>query len=126
VKDLEWIHVDVERANRVLGGTIVHGLLTLSLVPWMSRTMLHIADRGTDLNYGYDNVRFLAVVHGGDRVRLRRRILELSPRGEGLLLNSECTGEVEGRKQPALVANWKLLLFPGKDTIPGREPAKAA
>ena len=64
MKDLEWIHVDVERANRVLGGTIVHGLLTLSLVPWMSRTMLHIVDRGTDLNYGYDNVRFLAVVHG--------------------------------------------------------------
>jgi len=126
VKDLEWIHVDVERANKVLGGTIVHGLLTLSLVPWMSRSMLHIVDRGTDLNYGYDNVRFLAVVHGGDRVRLRRRILELSPRGEGLLLNSECTVEVEGSQQPALVANWKLLLFPGKDTIPRREPAKAA
>jgi acyl dehydratase len=121
VKDLEWIHVDVERANRVLGETIVHGLLTLSLVPSMSKGMLHIVDRGMDLNYGYYNIRFLSVVHGGDRVRLRGRVLEVLPRGEGLLLSSECIVEVEGSKQPAVVANWKLLLFPGKDTIPRRD-----
>jgi len=42
------------------------------------------------------------------------------PRAEkDLLLNRECTVEVEEESKPALVANWKLLRFPGKDTIPG-------
>ena len=31
--DYEWFHVDVERAKREMGGTIVHGFLTLSIVP---------------------------------------------------------------------------------------------
>ncbi|MEO8006179.1 MAG: MaoC/PaaZ C-terminal domain-containing protein, partial [Betaproteobacteria bacterium] len=30
--DEQWIHVDVERAGREMGGTIAHGFLTLSLL----------------------------------------------------------------------------------------------
>ena len=31
--DHQWIHVDVERATREIGGPIAHGYLTLSLIP---------------------------------------------------------------------------------------------
>jgi acyl dehydratase len=30
--DHQWIHVDVERATREMGGPIAHGYLTLSLI----------------------------------------------------------------------------------------------
>ncbi len=34
--DHQWIHVDVERAkDGPFGGTIAHGYLTLSLIPWL-------------------------------------------------------------------------------------------
>lgn len=118
VKDLEWIHVDVARAEALMGGTVVPGLMTLSLIPWLSQGMLRIIDRGTDLNYGYDQLRFLNVVHGGDRVRLRKTLRSVEPRGDGLLLTNECVIEVEGHERPALRALWKLLLFPGADAIP--------
>jgi len=38
--DNQWIHVDVERAERelVIGTTIAHGLLTLSFAPVLSVT----------------------------------------------------------------------------------------
>ena len=41
--DHQWIHVDVERANREMGGTIAHGFLTLSLVNYFL-PMLFCAD----------------------------------------------------------------------------------
>ena len=31
--DHQWIHVDVERATKAMGGPIAHGFLTLSLLP---------------------------------------------------------------------------------------------
>ena len=38
--DHQWIHVDVERANREMGGPIAHGYLTLSLIPFLGAGML--------------------------------------------------------------------------------------
>jgi len=117
VSDHEWIHVDVPRATAAFGGTIAHGLLTLSLAPRLSQTLLDIVDRGADLNYGFERVRFLSVVHGGDRVRLRLRIMSLEPRGEGQLLCMEYTIEVEGKSKPAIVADWLFLLFPQEGAL---------
>jgi len=117
VNDLEWIHVDVERATAAFGGTIAHGLLTLSLAPPLSQTLIKIVDHGTDLNYGFDKVRFLSVVHGGDRVRLWLKILDIAPRGEGQLLRMEYSMEIEGKDKPAVVADWLFLLFPQADAL---------
>jgi len=39
--DHQWIHVDVERAKEgPFGGTIAHGYLTLSLIPWLGGQVL--------------------------------------------------------------------------------------
>ena len=38
--DHQWIHVDVERATREMGGPIAHGYLTLSLIPFLGAGLL--------------------------------------------------------------------------------------
>ena len=45
--DHQWIHVDQERAAAgPFGGTIAHGYLTLSLIPWLSQPALRRRDAG--------------------------------------------------------------------------------
>jgi len=111
--DMEWIHVDQARAIAAFGGTIAHGLLSLSLSPGLAQTILEISDGETVLNYGYDKMRFLSVVHADDRVRLVITPKACTPRGDGQLLRLEHRIEVYGKDQPALVADWLLLFFPG-------------
>src|SRR4029453_11224477 len=50
--DYEWFHVDVERAKREMGGTIVHGFLTLSIVPALWSEIARITDSARGYNYG--------------------------------------------------------------------------
>ena len=49
--DVQWIHIDVERAAASpFGTTIAHGFLTLSLLPLLSSTAFAIVDVGTAIN----------------------------------------------------------------------------
>ena len=52
--DHQWIHVDVERATREIGGPIAHGYLTLSLIPFLGAGMLPIKGVTRGMNYGSD------------------------------------------------------------------------
>ena len=57
--DHQWIHVDPERAMAgPFAGTIVHGYLTLSLVPWLGSQVFTLGGDGAALNYGTNKVRF--------------------------------------------------------------------
>jgi acyl dehydratase len=72
--DDQWIHVDVERArdSGPFGGTIAHGLLTLSLIPAVQYELgVYPADAGNVLNYGFEKVRFLAPVPAGKAIVTR-------------------------------------------------------
>src|SRR5437879_13433334 len=73
--DHQWIHVDVERARREMPGgkTIVHGYLTLWLVPRMAATMREISRRSRGINYGSHRIRFISPVPAGSLDRLGRR-----------------------------------------------------
>lgn len=112
VGDNFWIHVDEERARKEFGGTIAHGLMVLSMFAMHLKQLLDIQGVNSDLNYGYDKIRFLSVVHGGENVRLSLKILGVEPRGEGKLLRIEFRFEKEGRETPVLIAENLLLLFP--------------
>ena len=105
--DHQWIHVDVERANREspFGGPIAHGYLTLSLVPRLAATLVKVSKRRHGLNYGSNKVRFTNTVPAGARIRLRQRLanVERVP-GNGFRVTSEMTVEIEGQERPALVA----------------------
>lgn len=112
--DHQWIHVDAERAARgPYGGTIAHGLLTLSLLPAMRAAAgVQPVDAGRAVNYGYDRVRFLAPVRAGARLRVRVVLTAVTPKGDGVLATTRNTVEIEGEAAPALVAEALTLYLP--------------
>jgi len=109
--DHQWIHVDVERATKEMGGPIAHGYLTLSLIPFLSAGMLNIKGVVRGINYGSDKVRFTNMVRVGKRVRLRQKLLAAEPRSGGLQLKNECTIEIEGEDRPACVAETITIVY---------------
>lgn len=104
--DHQWIHVDVERAQREMpdGKTIAHGYLTLSLVPRMAATLVRVTTRRRGINYGSNKVRFTNAVPAGARIRLRLRLakVERVP-DDGVRVTSEVVVEIDGHPRPALV-----------------------
>ena len=111
--DHQWIHVDVERAKATpfLGGTIAHGYLTLSLIPFLSAGMLKVNGVTHGINYGCDRVRFITMVHVGKRVRLRQKLIGAEPKSGGMQVKNECTIEIEGEAKPACVAETISVLY---------------
>ena len=87
--DFNWIHTDVERATAEFGGTIAHGLLTLSLAPTLAQKLIEIGGNEANLNYGFERVRFPSVVHAGDRVGLCLKVFAVESRRLGILLRME-------------------------------------
>ena len=115
-EDHQFIHVDPERAAATpLGSTIAHGFLTLSLLPRLNDELM-LMPEGTlmTFNYGLDKVRFLQPVKSGKRLRLRSKILEVTPKSGGrILLKSEAKVEIEGESKPAVIAETLYLFVVG-------------
>ena len=111
--DHQWIHVDVERATREIGGPIVHGYLTLSLLPFLSAGMMPVKGVTRGINYGSDKVRFISMVRVGKRVRLRQKLIGVEPKAGGVQVKNECTIEIEGEDRPACVAETMSVLYGG-------------
>jgi acyl dehydratase len=109
--DHQWIHVDVERATREIGGPIAHGYLTLSLIPFLSAGLLPVTGVTRGINYGSDKVRFTNMVRIGKRVRLRQTLIGVEPRAGGVQIKNQCTIEIEGEARPACVAETISVLF---------------
>jgi acyl dehydratase len=110
--DHQFVHVDPERARATqFGGTIAHGLLTLSMivhlclpfVPKLKNTKLLV-------NYGFDKVRFSAPVKVGSRIRARGKLAGIEERRPGqVIVQLDVTIEIEDEEKPALVAEWLSL-----------------
>ena len=85
--DHQWIHVDPERAaNGPFGGTIAHGLLTLSLLPHFTHQLYTVDNIAMAINYGYNKVRFITPVRVGvedPRTRGDRQGRSIGRRGAG-------------------------------------------
>jgi acyl dehydratase len=109
--DHQWIHVDVERATREMGGTIAHGYLTLSLIPGLSGGMLPVKGVTRGINYGSDKVRFTNMVRVGKRVRLRQKLIGVEPKSGGAQIKNLCTIEIEGEDRPACVAETISVIY---------------
>ncbi|HPA40110.1 MAG TPA: MaoC family dehydratase [Phenylobacterium sp.] len=109
--DHQWIHVDVERANKEMGGPIAHGYLTLSLIPFLSAGLMPVKGVSRGINYGSDKVRFVNMVKIGKRVRLRQKLLGVEPKAGGVQIRNECTIEIEGEAKPACIAETLSLLY---------------
>jgi acyl dehydratase len=111
--DHQWIHVDVERATREIGGPIAHGYLTLSLIPHLSAGMLPVKGVTRGINYGSDKVRFTNMVRVGKRVRLRQKLIGAEPKAGGMQLKNECVIEIEGEDKPACIAETMSIVYGG-------------
>ena len=109
--DHQWIHVDVERATREMGGPIAHGYLTLSLLPMLSAGLLNVRGVTHGINYGSDKVRFTNMVRVGKRVRLRQKLISVEPKAGGWQMKTANTIEIEGEDRPACVAETISLLY---------------
>jgi acyl dehydratase len=109
--DHQWIHVDVERATREIGGPIAHGYLTLSLIPHLSAGMLPVKGVTRGINYGSDKVRFTNMVRVGKRVRLRQKLIGVEPKAGGVQIKNLCTIEIEGEERPACVAETMSVIY---------------
>jgi acyl dehydratase len=116
--DHQWIHVDVERAEREspYGGAVAHGYLTLAMIAPLSMQIGVIPkDAAAGLNYGVDKARFLAPVPAGARVRLRVVLTGVEPKDGGqAIMKTRNTLEVEGSDKPAVVAETLAFLIPAK------------
>jgi acyl dehydratase len=110
--DHQWIHVDVARAkDGPFGGTIAHGYLTLSLVPYLGSQVWSLETPGARLNYGVNKVRFPTPVKVGSRVRAHVSLAEVSDVAAGKQLQVKYVIEIEGQDKPACVAETVVLLL---------------
>ena len=104
-EDHQWIHVDPERADSgPFGGTIAHGLLTLSLLPYFTHQLYTVDNIAMAINYGYNKVRFITPVRVGARLRARAVIASVAQLDNAVQATLNTTVEIEGAEKPAAVA----------------------
>ncbi len=108
--DLQWIHVDPQRAkDGPFGGCIAHGYLTLSLVNFFLPELIQIDNMKMGVNVGSDRVRFPAPVKVGARIRGRGEILKveaIAGAAEGTVQSTvRVSVEIEGSDRPGYVAD---------------------
>ncbi len=114
--DHQFIHVDPDKAKHTpFGGTIAHGFLTLSLLPYLQTSMSElVVPEGLKMgmNYGFDKIRFLAPVKVDSRVRAVAKLKDVVEKSPGqFLMTAEYSIEIEGSPKPALIAEWMLMYF---------------
>ncbi len=105
--DDQWIHVDVERAEREspFGTTISHGNLTLSMIDGFRLALIESTGFKLGVNYGWNKVRFPAPVPVGSRVRASAEVVSVDDVGGGWFqVATRFTLEVEGSEKPCCVA----------------------
>ena len=112
--DHQWIHVDVERAQREspFGGPIAHGYLTMSLSNALLPTVVEVRGISMGVNYGVDKVRFPAPVPVGSRVRAGVELVEVTEVGEGVQTKMVITMEIDGGDKPACVIEALSRFYP--------------
>lgn len=111
--DSQWIHVDVERAQREspFGTTIAHGYLTLSLIPKLFESVVILPQGKMSINYGLNKVRFPSPVRVGSRLRGRFKLLEIEELDGFMQSIWQMTLECEGLDKPVCVAESVLRMY---------------
>lgn len=112
--DHQFIHVDPVAAKATpFGGTIAHGLLTLSLLPSMIYEVMPVLN-GAKMaaNYGYNKVRFITPVRSGSQIRAHFKLLDFAEVKPGRWQQViEATVEIENEDKPALIAEGIGQIF---------------
>ena len=107
-EDHQWIHVDVERAQREspFQATIAHGFLTLSMLSRLLNSSINFGTAKMGVNYGFNRMRFTGPVPAGSRLRGRFTLQALDEIEGGVQTTWSVVVEREGSEKPCLVAEW--------------------
>ncbi|MEM6303754.1 MAG: MaoC family dehydratase [Pseudomonadota bacterium] len=111
-EDHQFIHVDpVRAADTMFGGTVAHGMLTLSMMSGMAYGALPVMEgMRASVNYGFGAVRFVAPVRSGARIRGRFTLRSAEMRArDKLMCTLDALVEIEDAARPALTAEWMIL-----------------
>ena len=113
--DHQFIHIDPDKAKLTpFGGTIAHGFLTLSMIPYLSANsdLPKVDGVKMGVNYGGNKTRFISPVRSGKRIRGHWKLLELIEKRPGQWQQThEITIEIEGEDKPALITEWIMQFF---------------
>ncbi|QUL37111.1 MaoC family dehydratase [Erythrobacter sp. JK5] len=113
--DHQFIHVNEEAAKMTpFGGTIAHGFMTLSMIPYLSANsdIPKLDGIKMAVNYGGNKTRFISPVRSGKRIRGHWKLTEMAEKRPGQWQQTcEITIEIEGEDKPALICEWMTLFF---------------
>ncbi len=109
--DHQWIHTDEERAKSEgpFGGTIAHGYLTVSLLPYFWHQIAQVQNLKMEINYGIESMRFAQPVLVNSNVRLIAKLAGIVNLRGVTKANIGVTMEIEGQKKPAYVGEVVFL-----------------
>jgi acyl dehydratase len=107
-RDVQWIHVDVARAQAEspFGAPIAHGFLTLSLLSTMIQNTLRVQGLAMSVNYGFEKIRFVSPVPVGAEIRGSFGVAEVKRTADGAQVTWNVEVQIRGGARPALVAAW--------------------
>ncbi len=109
--DNQWIHVDqVRAADGPFGGTVAHGYLTLSLIPFLSQQVWTVSGATMAVNAGTNKVRFSAPVPVGSRVRLTSTVVSTRRMGASVHLILKEQIYLEGKERPVCTAETVTVI----------------
>lgn len=109
--DHQWIHTDPERAKNegAFGGTIAHGYLTVSLLPYLWDQVIEVRNYKMLVNYGIDQLKFGAPVLVNSRLRTHVWLKECTNLRGISRVKLRVQMEIEGSKKPAFDGHITFL-----------------
>lgn len=102
--DHQWIHVDQERARveSPFHSTIVHGYLTLSMLPYLWNQIIEVNNLKMMINYGMEKMKFGQAVLSGQKIRLTAHMQSLANLRGVAKAEIKFSIDIEGEKKKAL------------------------
>jgi len=113
-QDFQWIHVDVEKAQKYspFKKPVAHGFLSVALLSKLLGDTIKVQSVKMGVNYGLNKVRFPHPVLVDNKVRLESSIKSIEPYGEnGVKVLWDCTVVIDKADKPACVAEFISLMF---------------
>ncbi len=113
--DRQWIHCDVERAQREspFKSTIAHGYLTVALTPVLLPKLLVVENCETVINTGIEKLRLSTPILAGSRIRMSAAVKTARKvPGGGARVSISIRFEVEGSAKPACRGTVTYVYFP--------------
>ena len=109
--DHQWIHTDEQRAkiDGPFNGTIAHGYLTLSLIPYLWKQIADVKNVKMEINYGIENFKFGQAVPVDSEVQLLATVKTVANLRGTIKVTIQARLDVKDKAKPAYVGDVIFL-----------------